>query len=139
MTAVENKIPDVGSLVKKTGYNTKISETEKKLTNHNHDKYITTPEFSKFIAEIFAARLAQANLITKTDFDTKLMSLNKEINSNKTKNLLVENELKKLQTFDSSYFRGKNCFEEDGTPNYLVFQPMSKYFKKISNTDHISE
>ena len=28
-----------------------------------------------------------------------------------------------------SYFRGKNYFENDGTQNYLVFQPMYKYFK----------
>ena len=46
LTAVENKIPSVSSLVKKTDYDTKISELEKKLTDHNHDKYITTPEFN---------------------------------------------------------------------------------------------
>ena len=43
-----------------------------------------------------------------------------------------------MQAFDSSYFRGKSNFEEDGTQNYLIFQPMYKYFKKIGNTDHIS-
>ena len=69
MTAVENKIPDVSSLVKKADYNTSISEIEKKLTDHNHDKYITTPEFNKLTAETFAARLKQANLVTKTNFD----------------------------------------------------------------------
>ena len=42
---VENKIPNISSLVKKTDYNTKISELEKKLTDHDHGKYITTPEF----------------------------------------------------------------------------------------------
>ena len=31
LTAVENKIPDVSSLVTKTYYNTKISDTEKML------------------------------------------------------------------------------------------------------------
>ena len=46
LTAVENKIPSVSSLVKKTDYDTKITEIEKKLTDHNHDKYITTPEFN---------------------------------------------------------------------------------------------
>ena len=61
--------------------------------------------------------------------------LNKKIKSNKTKRLLVENELKKLQTFDLSYLKGKNYSEEDGTRNYFVFQPMNKYFKKISNTN----
>ena len=50
----------------------------------------------------------------------------------KTKHLLTENELKKLKTFDSSYFIGKSHFEEDGTQNYLVFQPMYRYFKRIA-------
>ena len=59
-----------------------------------------------------------------TDFDDKLKSLNEKINSNKAKHVLVENELKKLQTFDTIYFRGKNHFDEDGTQNYLVFQLM---------------
>ena len=69
LIAVENKIPN---LVQKTDYNTKISEIEKKVTDHGHDKYITTPEFNKLTEETFAAILAQANLVTKTDFDTKL-------------------------------------------------------------------
>ena len=47
----------------------------------------------------------------------------------KSKHLLVENELNKLKTFDSSYFIGKSHFEEDGTQNYLVFQPISRYFR----------
>ena len=37
--------------------------------------------------------------------------------------------LKKLETFDLSYFRGKNYFVEDGTKNYLVFPPIFRYFK----------
>ena len=44
---------------------------------------------------------------------------------------LAENELKKLKTFDASYFIGKSHFEEDGTENYLVFLPMYKYFKRV--------
>ena len=59
---------------------------------------------SLILASVFNARLAQANLITKTDFDVKLSSLNRKITSNKTRHLLVENELKKLKTFDLSYF-----------------------------------
>ena len=27
------------------------------------------------------------------------------------------------------YFIGKSCFEEDGAQNYLVFQPIKRYFK----------
>ena len=65
---VENKTPNTSSLVKKTDYNTKITEIEKKLTYHIQDKYITTPEFNTLAANVFNARLVQANLISKTDF-----------------------------------------------------------------------
>ena len=64
--------------------------------------------------------------------------LTEKITENKTKHLLVENELKKLKTFDSSYFRGKIHFEEDDTQNYLVFQPIHRYFKVIANKLYIS-
>ena len=57
-----------------------------------------------------------------------MTSFNKKITSNKSKHLLVENELKNLKTFDSSYFKGENHFEEDCTQNYPVFQPMYNYF-----------
>ena len=111
LTPVENIIPDVSSFIKKTNYDTKISDIENKITDHNHNKYITTPEFNTMAANIFNARLAQANAITKTDFDAKLSGLIKKITSNKTKHLLVGNELKKLEKFDAAYFRGKNYFE----------------------------
>ena len=99
----------------------KLLKLKKKLTDHNHDKYITTPEFNTLAADVFNARLAQANLVTKTDFDNSVSSLDSKIAANKTKNESIENEFKKLKTFDSSYFIGKSHFEEDGTQNYLDF------------------
>ena len=129
LTTVEKKIPDVSNLVKKTDYNTKVTKIENKLNNHNHDQYIDTPEFNKLAADVFNARTARTNLVTKAIFDNTVSSLNSEIAVNKTKNVSLENELKKLKTFDSSYFIGKNCFGEGGTQNYLVFQPISIYFK----------
>ena len=42
LTAVENKIPSISNLVEKTDYDIKISELEKKVTNHYHDKYVAT-------------------------------------------------------------------------------------------------
>ena len=78
LTTVENKIPSISGLVKKTGYNTKITDIENKLNNHNHDKYVATSEINTLAAVVFNARLAQVNLITKTDFDAKLSSLDKK-------------------------------------------------------------
>ena len=45
LSAVENKIPNVSNLVKKTYYNTKSNEIENKITtDQDHDKYISTQE-----------------------------------------------------------------------------------------------
>ena len=56
MTKVHNKTPHISSLVKKTDYDTKITEIEKKLTDDDH-KYITTFEFNNLAAVVFDARL----------------------------------------------------------------------------------
>ena len=121
LTTVGNKIPNVSNLVKKkkNDYNTKISKIERKINDHNHDIYITTPEFNTFTAEMFAARLKEEDLADKSDIanfvkkDLNLKNLNKKITSDKTKHVLVESELKKLQTFDSSLFIGQSYFNND--------------------------
>ena len=73
---------------KKTDYNAKVIKIEKKITDHDHNKYITTQEFNKLTSETFAARLSQANLASKnniaalvkmTDFHDKLENLNKKV------------------------------------------------------------
>ena len=115
----------------------KITEIEKKLTDHNHDKYITTPESNTLAADVFKTRLAQANLVAKTNFNNTVSSLNNKVAVNKTKNESIENKFKKLKTFDLRYFIGKSHFEEDDTQNYLVSQPLNKYFKVIANTQYI--
>ena len=122
LTAVENKIPDVSSLVKKT-----ITDKYK-----GHDKFITTPEFNTLAADVFHARLAaQTDLIRKPELDFKLKGISDRVTKNKTKHLLFENELKKLQKFDAAYFSSKSHFEEDDTQNYLVFKPIYRYYKRI--------
>ena len=97
LTAVENKTPD-------------------------HSKDFTTLESKKLTTESFIARLAQANLASKNDianfvewedFDNKLQNLNKKITSNKTKHVPVENEFKKLKTFDSSLSISQIYFNND--------------------------
>ena len=131
------KIANISGLVKKkTDYDTKMTEIEKRLTGDDHDKYITTPEFNT-LAAVFNARIKRANLVTKTDFDNSVYSINNKIAENKTKNDSIENELKKLKTLHLSYFIGKSHFE-DRTQNYLVFQLLNKYFKLIVSTDYVS-
>ena len=76
--------------------------------------------------------------MAKSNFDNTVSSLDSKIAANKTKNESIENELKKLKTLDLSYFIGKSHFEEDGTQNYLVFQPINRYFNLIANKLYIS-
>ena len=92
---------DISDLVKMSDYNTKINEIEKKITHHNHDKYIIIQEFYKLKTDNFTATLKQANLaskndiddfIKKTDFDDKIKYLNKNLTSNKIKCVLIKNE-----------------------------------------------
>ena len=62
-------MPSTSSLVTTTYLNTKISEIENKIPDNS--KNVTTQEFNKLTAESFAARLNQADLVKKTDFDKK--------------------------------------------------------------------
>ena len=49
-----------------------------------------------------------------------------------------QDKIIKLQAFNSICFRGKSQFEDDGTQNYILLQPIYRYFKKIDNTNYIS-
>ena len=72
---------------------------------------------------------AQTDLIRKIEFDAKLQGIGDRVTKNKTKQLLVENELKKIKTLGLSYFWGKNYFEgNDGAQNALIFQTMQKHY-----------
>ena len=102
LTAVKNEIPSVSNLLKKTDYNTKPSEIVKKITDHNHDKYITTPKLL-LTAEIFDLRLKQGNLpsksdiatfVNKTNFDNKL----KDITSDKNELNELSKKVKAIST-----------------------------------------
>ena len=77
----------MNGLVTTSALNTKIRDVENKIPNH--DKYIAILEFNTLTAENFTAKLKQATLVTKTDFDKKLKSFNRKITFNKTKYLEV--------------------------------------------------
>ena len=81
-----------------TVLNTKIIEVENKISDHA--TCITTQEFNKLTTKNIAARLKQANLVSRTDFDNKLISFHRKITSNKTKYLKVQKNLNSLITKD---------------------------------------
>ena len=76
------------------------------------------------MVENFAARLKQADLGSKTYFDNKLITFTKEITSNKTKHLEVQNKLNSLIWNDYNIFLGRNYFtSNDGSQKAFVYQP----------------
>ena len=70
-----------------------------KITDHDHDKYITTLEFNNLAARVFTARLAQAHLITKTDFDDKLKVSIKKLTQTKQNTYLLKMNLTNYKRF----------------------------------------
>ena len=73
LTAVENKIPDVSGLATASA----LTAVENKI-----------PDIT--------------SLITKTDFNAKLKNISDRVTNNKSKDLLLDNELKKLKTLIDS-------------------------------------
>ena len=66
-------------------------------------------------------------MVIKTDFDAKLKAISDRVTKNKAKDLLLDNELKKIKTFDLDYFKGKSYFGNDDI-NYLIFEVSYAYF-----------
>ena len=117
LTSVENKIPNISRLATKTELNT----VENKI-----------PDISNFATKTAVTTVKNkipdiSSLVKKSDSNTKITE--------------VENNIKKLQTYHLSYFRGKKYFDEEGgKQNYLVFPPKRKYFKLtpvVNVIDHV--
>ena len=127
---IEDKIPDISNLATKSNLNTKINEVKNEIPS------ITGLATTSALTAVENKIPSISNLVKKTDYDTKvgeienkMINLNRKIVSSKTSDISIENELKRLKTFDLSYFRGKNHFDEDGNQNYYIFQPISRYLK----------
>ena len=103
LTTVENKIPNISNLATKTELNT----VENKIPDIS--SLATKTELTTVKNKITDI----SSLVKKSDYNTKFTE--------------VENNIKKLQTYDLSYLRGKKYFdEEDGKQCYLVFLPRRK-------------
>ena len=127
VTKVDNI--DTSGLVKKTDYNTKITEIKDKIPNASNLATKTTlntvenkiTDISNLATKTALTTLKNkipdtSNLVKKSDFNTNITN--------------IENNVRQLQAYDSSYFKGKQYFDEGtGKQSYLVFLPLSKYFK----------
>ena len=153
---LENKIPDTSGLVKKTDYNTKITETEGKNPDISHlgTKILVNkvenriPDISNLATKAALTAIENkipniGNLATKTALttieneipDTSSLAKKSDYNEKITE---VENNTKKLQTYDLSYLIGKKYFdEEDGKQTYLVFLRKRKLNTVINVIDHV--
>ena len=104
ISEVENKIPVVSDLVKKTDYDAKILEIEV--------KHITTSYYNKFTSDILDTKIKQKELIKNSDISNLIKDspLNTKLETLATKiELKVEQDkILKLQRCYLSYFLGKN-------------------------------
>ena len=112
-------------MIKRTDFNTKVTETEGKIPS------ITDLATNSALTAVENKIPDVSSLVKKTNLDTELKKNSDRVTSNKSRHLQIENKLKKLEKVDSSYFKCKSHFEEDGTQHYLVFQPIYRYFRRI--------
>ena len=63
LTNLSNTVPDINTLIKKSDYDTKIAEIESKYDSNTG----------------FGSKLAQANVITKRNFDAKVIEIENNI------------------------------------------------------------
>ena len=107
---VENKIPDLDCLVKKTIYDAKFSKIDR--------KYCTNYDYNKLTKKIFDAKINEKELVEKSDVSNLVK--NTDLNT-KPNTLVTKAELKaehdkivKLKTHNLSYFL------DDGFQNMFV-------------------
>ena len=120
----------------------KLVKLKRRITDHDHrNNYNTKQKFNKLSRQIVGARLAQANLVsksdiasfvTKTDLDDKLKILNQKITSNKTKYVQAEkkitaltNKFEQISEELHNFLLGRMYFTgDDSYQNFLAFAPM---------------
>ena len=106
LTTVENKVPNISNLVTKTA----LTIVDNKIPNINNlaTKTLVNKVENK-IPDI-------SNLVKKNDCNTKITN--------------IENNVRRLEAYDLRNFKVKQYFDEGSVKqNYLVFLPLSKYFK----------
>ena len=116
MITVENKIPDVSILATKTA----LTTVENKIPDVI--SLVKKTDYNTRVAEI----------------DTKVPNLDGKIAENKTKNEVIKNELKEsIKNILPIFLRNILFDRGDGSQAYLIFQPLDRYVKIITNTNYI--
>ena len=142
---------DTSGLVKKTDYNTEITEIEGKIpdiSNLATKTALTTvenkiPDISNLATKTLVNKVENripdiSNPATKaalTTVEDKIPNISNPVKKSgyNAKITSTESNVKNLQANGLSYSRSKQYFdEEDGKQSYLVFLPMPKYFKLSS-------
>ena len=123
ISEVENKIISVSGLVKKTDYDAKIKDIER--------KYFSTTDYNKFTSDILDVKIKQKELVSKSDIDKKLINVSGKITENKRKQVEFEKEITDLtnkvaQIPEKGYgFLCRMYFKDnDGYQNFPFFDPM---------------
>ena len=95
-------------------------------------KYVTTAESNKFTSNTLDSKIPLENLVNESDLNEmiKTLATNEEIKTSESK--AEQDEIAKLQIFDSSLFIGQSYFDNDGIQLYLVFQPTYKTITAFS-------
>ena len=78
-------------------------------------------------------------LLKKTDYNTRVAEIDAKLSNLDGKITKNKNELEDRSKDIVLYSLGNTMFDgEDGYQAYLIFQPVYKYFKLITNTNYIS-
>ena len=76
----------------------------------------------------------------KSDFDNKLISINRKITSNKTKYLEIKEKLNSLIIKNYKFFLGRIYFtSDDRSQNMFVYQPTSFNVLEVKNDPKINK
>ena len=89
-------------LLKKTDFDSKITEVEGKIPN------ISGLATNSLLTAVENKIPDITSLITKTDFDAKLKDISDRVTNNKSKDILLDNELRKLKTLVGSTAQTKS-------------------------------
>ena len=89
---VKKKIPDISGLASKT----ELTTVENKIPD------VSGLATASALTAVENKILDITSLVTKTDFDAKLKNITNKVTNNKSKDLLLDNELKNLKTLVGS-------------------------------------